>query len=98
MTNIFELLTADPNLSPTFARLFRPAALLPIHLERANYERALRQFDWAFEFADDASVYRRGLEALAQLRIQQQRFDPAGHIWLSIAPAAPGTPQPVVKS
>lgn len=70
----------------------------PISPERASYETALRKFDWQFEFSDDGDVYRRGREALARLREQQQRIDPAGTIWLSIAPRSHGVPQPKTGS
>lgn len=77
------------------ARAYAASSICP---ERSTYEVALRKFDWQFEFSDDGEVYRRGREALQKLREQQQRIDPAGTIWLSIAPRSHGVPKPQVRS
>lgn len=89
--DILAALAADANVAPAF-RL----AVSTICPERSNYELALRKFDWTFAFSDDGDVFRRGSEALARLREQQRRLDPAGTIWLSIAPTSHGVPMPQI--
>lgn len=47
----------------------------------AAYIAALAAFDWQFEFADDARVWRAGRDALAALHVMQAQVDPNGSIW-----------------
>jgi hypothetical protein len=71
------------HVHPIFASMLdtfcRPAALQDI--KREAYERMLRAHEWSFEFSDDASVYARGREQLAELRLVQREIDPDFSTW-----------------
>jgi hypothetical protein len=66
--------------------------------ELAAYRGLLRDFDWQFEFSDDASVRRHALDNLAELRRMQTALDPDGSIWRAVAPGGHGEPQPKVSA
>lgn len=50
------------------------------------YIAALRGHDWAFEFSDDGTVYRAGLESLRRLQALRAEIDADGVIWNREAP------------
>ena len=55
---------------------------------KSAYMDALRDHDWAFEYSDDARVWRSGKQALEELAAAQACFDPDFALWSSIAPPA----------
>ena len=55
---------------------------------KSAYLDALRDHDWAFEYSDDARVWRSGKQALEALAAAQTCFDPDFALWNSIAPRA----------
>jgi hypothetical protein len=76
--DIMQAILADPNVGQDFK------TALPEHemqLRRAAYVSMLRRHDWSHEMSDDAGAYRRGRQALEQLRQEQQTIDPDFNIW-----------------
>ena len=50
-----------------------------------EYTRAVRNFDWGFEYADSYSQVIDGREKLAKILLVQQRIDPDATIWNNFA-------------
>lgn len=61
--------------------LVSPAAPEAIIASIEEYIRALKSFDWFYDFSDDHRVYKRGYERMSALRSAQRSLDPEGTIW-----------------
>ena len=86
------------NLHPIFAAALAPFAPQDSTVRRiAEYQQALRTFDWAFEFSDDHATWCKGDRRLRELRAMQAELDPTGEIWRGIQPPGFGIPGPVVR-
>lgn len=55
-------------------------------IQRAAYVKALQTHDWHFEFSDDPSVYARGRDAFAALKMLQRELDADFALWNEHAP------------
>lgn len=64
------------------------------------YEKSLTEFDWTYNFSEDARVHRAMHPKLLHLYEMQAQLDPQGTLWLehSKVHGAIGIPQPVVKN
>ena len=59
----------------------RPAEPEQIIASIEEYIRALKPFDWHYEFSDDSRVYWQGNARMKVLRTAQRELDPSGTIW-----------------
>ncbi len=50
-----------------------------------DYIRAVRNFNWGFEYADSYTQVVDGREKLMKIRLAQQQIDPDATIWNSFA-------------
>lgn len=55
-------------------------------IQRTAYVKLLQRHDWSYEFADDASVYRKGRDERDELRMVQRELDADYSIWNAHAP------------
>lgn len=46
-----------------------------------EYIRALKTFDWYYEYSDDSRVYYKGNKQMQVLRDAQRSYDPQRTIW-----------------
>lgn len=58
--------------------------------ELVMYVRLLANFDWSYEYSEDARVYKRAEQTLVRLRQMQTTLDPTGEIWMRFKPANTG--------
>lgn len=76
--------TATRQLHPVFAEIaksFIDAPRLARQAQVDAYIALLKAQDWSSDFSDDPSVYRRGRESLANLRMVQRELDPEFLVW-----------------
>lgn len=75
-------------IHPTIAAALRPHLRSADITKRAHYVAALRAHDWAYQWADDGNVYRRGSAERQALRATAAEIDPDREIWNMHCPAA----------
>jgi len=51
-----------------------------------KYRELLRRHDWSFEFSEDPSTFRRGIEQLREIETIQSKIDNDYVIWNQYAP------------
>ena len=75
-------------LGQTIAAAIAPrnsGALSPAPIRLAQYEAALKRFDWTWEYAE-GNAWRKGRDGLLRLRAEQAAVDPSGDLWRKHAP------------
>lgn len=63
----------------------QPSVVVKLTATKEEYIRRLQAHDWAYEMADDYSVYRDGKREHDALADMRAHIDPDGSIWKSIA-------------
>lgn len=82
-------MSAHPVLHPLIAQALAAHQVIPVDspehpdspVRKAAYIQALQSMDWLFDFSDDYSVFRRGKEALQDLRHERALVDADGALW-----------------
>ena len=65
-----------------------PPTLAQVKAARIERYRAdLKAHDWAYEWSDDGTVYRRGVTERARLMVDAASLDPDFKVWNEVAPA-----------
>lgn len=85
------------NMHPLMIQALQNFAPPPESDAMQQYRKALREFDWRFEFSDDGESHRQGSAALKELHAMQQALDPDGSIWRAMQPGRWGEPMPIVR-
>lgn len=96
-------MTTTTELHPVFAGVLAAIETAPVIAARLSaatesYERALKLFDWNFEYSDHGENVRLSRGRLRTLRDLQRDLDPDGVIWMRHAPASyPPTLETVLR-